>query len=141
MDSVSWPKKIISGIAQVAQFRVNLRGILFLEYLIASFILSLASAGLHFFIQGYLLSFVMGISFFFEKLIGRFGGLIGFFLSLILLGFFRVGIPLFLLARLVLVFKKDGFSAFLGALVGELLVVIPYVYLLHLTVSLFLQEF
>lgn len=88
---MSWLKKLISGIAQIAQFRANLGGRLFIEYFLASCIFSIVSAGALLTTGSMYLIWV---------------------------------VILFFLTRLILVFKRDGVSAFLGALIGELFIVI-----------------
>lgn len=128
---VSRIKKLVSTIARIAQFRVNWGGKLFFEHLVASLILCIASAGFIIFIPGQLFFFVGGaISFSIEKLLGRNASNLFLAALLIIIGVFVVAIPLLLLSRLVLVFKKDGVLGFLGALVGELFIVIPFTWLL-----------
>lgn len=95
-------RRLIPVIVQGVQFRVNLGGSLFIEYLLASCILSIISAGALLITGSMYLIWV---------------------------------VILFFLTRLILVFKRDGFLALLGALIGELFIVIFLVGFVYIGLS------
>lgn len=124
---MSWFKKLFSGIARVAQLRSNLGGRLFLEHLTASIVVGIISVALIPLLGSILLIFFKLLF----RLLGYFGiemvpgtGLSG-------IAYFLGPIILFFPTRLVLVFKKEGVLAFLAALVGELIFLIPFLGVLY----------
>ena len=106
------------------QFRVDFRGKLFFEHLVASLIFAIALVSIPLLIS---LLLILIFSF----LVSIFGENILFYGFFVVATTFRAWylliIPLFLLARLLFVFRKDGFIAFCGALFGELIILIPFI--------------
>lgn len=130
-------KKFISKVSRAAQFKFNLGGKLFLEHITASIFLSVASIAAVSFIPGPIFGLFAGLFLLLKTMGVNFLDTIATAVFFTLIGLLVLSVPLFLLARLVLVFKKDGVQAFLGALVGELIIVIPFIRLLYLLTKLF----
>lgn len=123
-----WFERIISRVARTAQFKVNLKGRLFFEYFLGSFFLSAAAALILLLISGSLFWFIGFVP---RRFVYLFGAV-----WLLVMRFSMLVVPLFLLSRLVLVFKKDGVSAFCGALLGVLIVLIPFLGLVYISAAL-----